>query len=235
MERRIDPEWLDELPAEDPGAVGSRRDLQRLNALMGNAGTVAGQLQRVFRSQKPATLVELGAGDGRLMLGVARRLSIPWRQTGALLVDRQPVVLEEVARGFEELGWTSRWLRADALDLVRQPPTEPWGATIANLFLHHLSEAQLRGMFRDLAKRTRAFIAVEPRRSTFALAASRLVRFLGCNQVTRHDAPVSVRAGFTGRELSALWPEDGQWRLREGSAGWFSHLFVAERKEFHEP
>jgi hypothetical protein len=50
---------------------------------------------------------------------------------------------------------------------------------------------------------------------------------IGCNAVTRHDAAASVRAGFAGRELSALWPARPGWRLREGRAGLFSHLFVA--------
>ena len=36
MARRVDPEWLDELPAHDPRAQRSRRDLVRINALMGN-------------------------------------------------------------------------------------------------------------------------------------------------------------------------------------------------------
>jgi hypothetical protein len=49
--------------------------------------------------------------------------------------------------------------------------------------------------------------------------------------ITRHDAIVSVRAGFVGRELSALWPVDNQWQLSEQSAGWFSHCFIAKRNE----
>jgi hypothetical protein len=39
---------------------------------------------------------------------------------------------------------------------------------------------------------------------------------------------LSVRAGFSGRELSALWPK-GDWLLEERHAGLFSHLFTARR------
>ena len=52
--------------------------------------------------------------------------------------------------------------------------------------------------------------------------------FLGCNDVTRHDAAVSVRAGFREAEISAVWPS-GPWSLREEARGLFSHLFVARR------
>jgi hypothetical protein len=36
MLRQVLPEILDHLPADDPEAIGSRRDLRRINFLMGN-------------------------------------------------------------------------------------------------------------------------------------------------------------------------------------------------------
>jgi hypothetical protein len=129
------------------------------------------------------------------------------------------------------LGWRLDVLSADVLDLVHDHPDDAWEATIANLFLHHFTEAQLTILFQALAKRTHAVVAVEPRRSAFAFAASRMVWTIGCNRVTQHDAPVSVRAGFRGRELSGLWPASEHWSMEECRAGLFSHLFVAQRRE----
>jgi hypothetical protein len=102
---------------------------------------------------------------------------------------------------------------------------------VANLFLHHFSAAQLVELLGGAARRARVFVALEPRRSGWALAVSRMIWLIGCNDVTRHDAPVSVRAGFAGRELSRLWPADAGWSLVERRAGPFSHLFVAQRRE----
>jgi hypothetical protein len=79
------------------------------------------------------------------------------------------------------------------------------------------------------AARTDVFAACEPRRAQLPLAFSRMVGFIGCNSVTRHDAVVSVRAGFAGNELSALWPTRPEWRLRERGAGFFTHTFLAVR------
>jgi len=59
------------------------------------------------------------------------------------------------------------------------------------------------------------------------LFCSRLLWAIGCNDVTRHDAVASVCAGFSGRELSALWPDKQNWRLTEQRTGAFSHLFIA--------
>ena len=53
---------------------------------------------------------------------------------------------------------------------------------------------------------------------------------IGCGPVTRHDGRISVRAGFAGSELSALWPDKKNWELIERPFGLFSHLFIARRK-----
>jgi hypothetical protein len=51
---------------------------------------------------------------------------------------------------------------------------------------------------------------------------------LGANDVTRHDAVASVRAGFRGRELCGLWPKSAPgWRLGEHGVFPFTHLFHA--------
>jgi hypothetical protein len=99
----------------------------------------------------------------------------------------------------------------------------------ANLFLHHFANPALRRLLELVSSRTNCFAACEPRRYPAALRASRWLWLIGCNSVTRHDAVASVRAGFDGPELSALWPGNGSWRVREEAVGLFSHRFVAQR------
>ena len=73
-------------------------------------------------------------------------------------------------------------------------------------------------------------MVVEPRRSALARAGTRLLFLIGCNDVTRHDALVSVEAGFTGWEITALWPADPAWEAPvEARAGLFSHVFSARK------
>jgi hypothetical protein len=79
-----------------------------------------------------------------------------------------------------------------------------------------------------IAGRARWFIAIEPRRARWPQFCGRLLWLIGCNPVTRHDAAVSIRAGFSDTELSALWPAGGDWQLTERHAGPFSHLFIAQ-------
>jgi uncharacterized protein YbjT (DUF2867 family) len=100
----------------------------------------------------------------------------------------------------------------------------------ANLFLHHFEPEPLRRLLGLAAQSARRFVACEPRRNKFALRASRLLWAIGCNEVSLHDAIVSVRAGFSGQELSALWPSRDRWDLDEHAARLFTHCFVARRR-----
>jgi len=231
MERCVKPELLDELPPADPRAVRSRDDLQRVNAWMGNCGIMTRALRSTCQGLMGRRMVELGAGDGRFLLRVARRLFPGWQGTSAVLLDRRSIILPDTRQGFETLGWRTESFEADALDWLALPTAPACDAMLANLFLHHFREVQLAGLLRAAARSARVFIALEPRRSARSLLFSRLLWVIGCNQVTRHDAFVSVRAGFAGRELSRLWPADPCWTLQERPAGWFSHLFVAQRRE----
>ena len=220
MKRLLEPEQLDELPADDPAAIASRRDLARINAIMRQPAILARALRRFVQ---PRVLLDLGGGDGRSLLATARRL--PWRGVRAIIADRQDIVSDKTRAGFAALGWDCAVRQGDIFDTLRQ--LEDGALVTANLFLHHLDDAALVRLFAALSERATGLVACEPRRDHFALAASHLVFALGANAVTRHDAVASVRAGFAGKELCTAWPAG--WQLHERRALPFSHLFVAAR------
>src|SRR5215469_2245824 len=116
MERRVEPELLDTMPPEAHGAIGSRADLRRLNRWMGHATIAVNALTAAFPQQPPRRIVELGAGDGSLLLQVASMLPPSWRGTRALLVDRHDVVSQEAQKGFLNLGWPVETSRADVFE-----------------------------------------------------------------------------------------------------------------------
>jgi len=227
MNRIVEPELLDELPADNPLAVGSRRDLCRVNAWMRHHALMAGALQSQLNGHAPKQITELGAGDGNFLLQVAHKTSSQWPNVSVTLLDCQKIVTPETLAAFTNLGWQAEAVTADVFDWL--PGGSTMEVVIANLFLHHFHDLSLAGMFRAIADRTRLFIAIEPRRAPLPLLCSRLLWTIGCNRVTRHDAVASVRAGFQGGELSELWPDKADWQLTEQSAGPFSHLFVAQR------
>jgi hypothetical protein len=235
--RTVRPEILDRLAAADPRAVRSRRDLQRVNRVMGSRAILGRAVRDALASSARkgrVRLLELGAGDGSLALRIARGLAKTWPSAELTLLDRQALVPAATGTAFAHLGWTVRPLTVDVLEWARAPTQRQlsccWDVILANLFLHHFEEESLRELLWAVAQRCDAFVACEPRRSLPALAGSRLLPALGVSRDTLHDAIVSVRAGFRGEELSRLWPAAaGGWQVQERAAGLFSHLFVAAR------
>jgi SAM-dependent methyltransferase len=230
MQREIRSELLDELPAEDPRAERSRRDLRRVNRWMGNSRIMGRALGAIYPAGPPGTILEIGAGDGTFLLDLARRLPAGGAPVRARLLDRQALVDPATLRDFSRFGWSIQPVQSDVFEYFNAEP-ESADLILVNLFLHHFHREPLAVLLRSLGAAGRVIVAVEPRRSRVALWCSRLLWGIGCNAVTRHDAVVSVRAGFAGDELSQLWPERPGWRLVERPTGWFSHLFVASRRE----
>lgn len=221
--RRLDGELLDHLPTDDPRAIRSRRDLRLCNVLMFQSTIMARLLFR-HSARPPATMVDIGTGDGRAALAVARRLSRHWRGVRLTLVDRQNLVSDDIVAAFSRLGWTVERSSAEIFDFLSRGTQ--FDVMTANLFLHHFSDEHLGHLLKMASGSTKVFVAGEPRRDAAALFGCRLLPLLGCNEITRHDSVASVRAGFRGRELSALWGQEG-WALFEHRAIPFSHCFAA--------
>ena len=229
LPRRVEPEWLDELPQADPRAVWSRRDLKRINGWMLQARIMTRLLTVALEGRTPRRLIELGAGDGTFMLTLAKRLAPRWRGVKVTLVDRQDIVTERTRAGIHDLGWQAETVSADVFDFLGTAPAGCADMVLANLFLHHFEGDSLARLLNGAARLAEGFVACEPWRAGSGLIGSRLLWAIGCNGVTRHDALVSVRAGFRGQELSRLWPNDDDWRLQEGPALPFTHCFLARR------
>lgn len=221
MNRVLVPEILDGLAADDPRARRSRRDLARINAVMRQSAIMARALARF---PPPRLLADLGGGDGRFLLSVAKRLAKRWPGVTALVCDQADIVTGETRAAFARLGWSCQTRQSDIFEQVPKADL-----VMANLFLHHFDTAQLTRLLALAARNASAFAACEPRRNRFALLGARMVWSLGANDVTRHDAVASVRAGFNNLELAALWPADGarRWRLTEYSVFPFTHVFTA--------
>jgi hypothetical protein len=209
MKRVITPEILDSLPADDPGAKRSRRDLQRINAFMGNMSWLLKNLPEQARS-----ISELGAGDGRF----ADRLSREHPQADVWAYDLQP----KSARVAERIQWVKG-------DVLKQPKPGQGGVLIANLILHHFNDDELR----DLGTFVRAFdvlIINEPRRAHLPLWLAKLATpFL--NAITRHDMRVSIEAGFEQGEMPELLGLSQQeYKIHESSTWRGSQRMLAYRR-----
>ena len=249
-QRVVAAETLDGLDESDPAAQRSRADLRRIHVAMGTRAIIRRALNGMIddgnptststsTSGRPLRILELGAGDGRLMLGVARSLQRRWPRVELVLLDRQSLIEPATVAAYAALGWSATPRIVDVLawadpanDPVEKEQAEArWDLIVTTLFLHHFEGVAFKRLLAAIERRAVRFFACEPRRAPLALIGSHLVGALGANAVTREDAVLSVRAGFRDDELSRLWPgPPGDWRLREYTAGLFSHCLRAERR-----
>jgi hypothetical protein len=175
--------------------------------------------------------VEAGAGDGTLAARVWGRLPIPETGSRIQLLDQVNVMDPQALTCLRTRNWDPEIRVSRFEDWLTAPASTRVDLVYSNLFLHHFDSEALLSLLFQLAQRTASVVLVEPRRSVVALLGARMLRWVGCNAVTRHDAVRSVHAGFRDLELSQAWPNDGQWILQERAAGPFAHTFVARRKQ----
>ena len=231
LPRVVAPETLDGLAADDPAARRSRRDLRRVHRFMRTVPIVVRALRPLVTAPRtvPLRMIELGAGDGTLMLAVARAIGQPAVPIALTLLDRLSLVEQATLDGYAEAGWHADVEVADVVDWSAATSPIRADLIVANLFLHHFEGFALANLLDAIARRGDRLFACEPRRALFALAAARLTGVIGANAVTREDAVLSVHAGFREGELGAAWPVAPGWTLREYAAGPFSHCFEAVR------
>jgi hypothetical protein len=196
MQRCVEPELLDTLPASDPAAQRSRRELRLINAIMGNHRWLANEVRCGI--QPGWRVLELGAGDGTLSARIfANGICEPRQFTGMDLIPRPAAWPADAT-----------WLEGDVFKTAL-PDAE---IVVTNLFLHHFESAVLARLGARLPASCRIFLANEPARRRLHLAQGAMLSMLALlSRVTRHDMSASIRAGFLGDELPRAL-EIGNWK-----------------------
>ncbi len=229
--RVVVPELLDELAPEDPRAERSRRDLRTIHKFMRSASILRRLIANLELRAPPRRIIELGAGDGTLLLAVARSLVPRWAGVELTLLDRVDLLADRTREAYVRLGWEIRPVRSDVMDWARSDAGAPYDLCFASLFLHHFEGPHLKFLMRGIARRTHAFVANEPRRDAIGRIGALAVGLTGANAVTRGDAVKSVAAGFRDDELAAAWEDAGvDWKIEEFRAAPFTHCFTAVRR-----
>ena len=219
MQRVVEPEILDELPEDDPAALHNRRDLTILNRLMGNYRWFARAIADFELISKADELLEFGAGQGELGLHLKRKFSGRRLPPYTALDFCSPPT-----------GWPSswRWIQQDLLEYPNTP--KPLGV-MGNLILHQFSDQALATLGKRLDEDAQWLLFCEPARRKMHLHQLRLGAVLNFGEVTWHDAPVSIRAGFINFELPKLLQLDSsRWEWRCSTTFLGAYRMIAWRK-----
>jgi hypothetical protein len=213
--RVLTPEILDSLDPADPHAVRSRRDLRLINGFLGNSRWILRELRKhsTLHEGIEEGIVELGAGDGALCSTVHRSL------------PRTPVIGLDLVPRPSGLPSEIQWVRGDFFETL---PQVQGSVCIGSLILHHFSSEMLHSLGEGL-QRFSLLVFCEPLRGSLPLTLARLAwPFSG--DVTRHDMPASIRAGFRIGELPGMLGLDPTaWHIRESLVSRGSLRMIASR------
>lgn len=213
MQRKPQPELLDSLPPHHPDALHNRRDIRLTNRIMGNHRWLLRTLPPLLRPEE--TVLELGAGTGEL----------------AFAINAAGLRLDALDLWPAPENWPAarHWHRGD---LRTFPYYDRYAAVIGNMIFHQFNDAELAELGARLRPTARLIVACEPvRRRTSQVLYRLFGPVFGANQVSLHDAHVSIAAGFLGDELPrALGLDPAQWSWRIGTTALGAYQMVASRR-----
>jgi ubiquinone/menaquinone biosynthesis C-methylase UbiE len=204
------PELLDG-PLDDERALdGNLRDLRRINALLGGArlshealATLA--VRAGSAAGAPIRVLDVGTGGADIPVAIRARWRGPGPAPEFVATDSRAEVLAAARR-------VTPGLARGGVDLAVADgralswPDGAFDVAHVSMVVHHLSPAEAVALLLELRRVARHGVVVNDlTRAPIHLAGAWLMSHsLTTNRFTRHDAPLSVRRAYTGREALAL-------------------------------
>lgn len=231
MRRTITPERMDD-PAIDRGELRqSLACIRAVNRRLGGANALVRLLRRWSRRWPlgtPVTLLDIGTGSADIPLAAREwsvRAGFDLRITGAEL---HPTTIE-LAREHVGAREGIELIRADARRLTDLYPPGAFDYVHAGMFLHHLTDADVLIVLRTMDRLARRGIVWNDLVRSRATLAVLPILLLGKPPGVRHDATVSIRAGFTRREVLDFARRAGIGYARWHRVLWYRFTLAGEK------
>jgi ubiquinone/menaquinone biosynthesis C-methylase UbiE len=221
MERLSNATELLDGPLDDPASLaGNLRDLRRINRLLGGAALSRRAIDRlVGRSAdgREVAILDVGTGAADIpvaLLAAARRRGQRLRVVAA---DARPEVIAAAHAATPGLGEVAG-LSLEVFDGRAIPyPDGAFDVAHTSLVIHHLDPDEAAAMLREMARVARLGIVVNDvsRGWIYWLGAWLVAHLFTLNRFTRHDAPLSVRRGYTIDEMRTILVHAGLHPIAE--------------------
>ncbi|TVQ54846.1 MAG: methyltransferase domain-containing protein [Phycisphaerales bacterium] len=231
--RTLTPELMDEPEASRDDLAVSLRFIRFVNRRLGGTSSAIRAIERWARLKgddwphdRPIRVLDIGTGSADIPVAMAKWAKRHHRAIEIDAVDLHPTTLN-LAREYVGKHENIHLRQLDALKLMDHYEPGSFDVVHAGMFLHHLPDLEVMTVLRimqrlaqhgmiwnDLARRTLARIGV---RAMVALTP-------GLPRMARHDAVVSVEAGFTRREAVVLAQRVGWEEIQYRDVLW--HRFV---------
>lgn len=223
-------EYLDR-PAKRAELETGLDHLASINRWLGGRRAVLRSLGPRLTRGAAVSILDAGTGAGdipRALVAWAHRRAIRLRITA---IDRHPQTIG-IARERTRVHSRITTARADVLALPFRDRS--FDFALLSLTLHHLDDDARPAALRELRRVTRRAVLVnELERAWPHLIGAKLLSWTlwRRDHVTRHDAPVSVRRGFTPAELLDCARAAGFTHARVRRSFFYRLVLIAETRE----
>jgi SAM-dependent methyltransferase len=203
-------ELLDAETLDEPELRRNLADIRRINWLLGWTAFTVGAVARHARALAYQTaderaafsLLDVASGSADIPLAIARWAGRAGLDARIVATDISPQIVAIAAE--QAVGMPAMTVeRQDALALTSAPAS--FDIALCTLAVHHFDPAAAVRLLRGLAQVGRRVLVFDVERSRLAhLGALALTRVLRMSDMTRHDAPASVRRAYSAPELRTL-------------------------------
>ncbi len=204
--RNRSPELMDDPAADRSELERSLAFIRKINFRLGGVSAALRHLQRWSTSwsgDETIRLIDIGTGSGDIPAAIA-----DWATGAGFKVHITAVDLHEttlaIARDYIGNRPEIEFLHADALKLMDHFEAGSFHYAHTGMFLHHLSDIEVMTVLRIMDRlTTRALIWNDLVRGWLEKLTVRMLT-LGATAMVKHDAAVSVDAGFKRSEVREL-------------------------------
>ena len=184
---------------------GNLRDIRRANRWFGGTRAVVTTLTPLLSAQHPMTplsILDVATGSADIPIALASWAEREGCSLRLVATDLQPDVLAVANEAVGTSGIVVE--QADALDLPY--PDGSFDVVTLSLALHHFEPDDAIRVLGEMGRVARQMMVVNDLERSWAGYAGAWLfgRLLTSNQMTRNDAPLSVRRAYTQPEALAL-------------------------------
>jgi hypothetical protein len=211
MARQLTHELMDDPDVPKEHLARALGYIRSVNRNIGGVSALLGHLKRWsvnWPRDRPITLLDVATGSADLPLAARRwaeKAGFDLRVTG---IDKHALTLE-FAREHVQGADGIMLQHGDALQLDRDFDAGSFDYVHAGLFLHHLSDDHVAQVLRSMDRIARRGIIWNDLVRDWVASAAIWTLTIGKPRIVRHDARVSVRAGFTRQEALELGQRAG--------------------------
>jgi SAM-dependent methyltransferase len=202
-------ELMDDLALDDTALSKNLQELEAVNRWLGGKATLIAALDKVCQrhpgllASETITIADLGCGGGDLLRAIHDWAKTKQLDVKLIGIDANPFMVSyaiEKSRTLGAIRFQTANVLADAFKTMR------FDIVCLNTFCHHLNDADLVRLLKQLETQTSTAIIVNDlhRHWIAYLSIKWISRLFNFSYLARHDGPLSVLRAFRKRELIDL-------------------------------